>query len=99
MNKGKKIRGFLFASACIIGISTGSYIESNYSKEAIVTKVEDSTITAIDKNGYEWTISNKKKNNSNNIFNEKDVIKMFIYNNHTDTIITDDVVKKIKKIK
>jgi len=61
--------------------------ESTYTRQATVTKCENSIVYCIDKQGNIWSYEGNAV--------EGQAVILIMYTNHTDTI-TDDIIKGVK---
>lgn len=86
----KKIRNFLFIIICILIFILCNYIEITYTRIATVQKIENDLITALDSCGNLWEFTG-----DNYIVGDK--VRLTMDTNHTDSIITDDQIKSVKK--
>ena len=73
----------------IIALLIVLYISTRYTKEAVVIDTTNNTVVFYDEGGHEWKCSA-----DNVVVGQKVVLRM--YNNNTDSIITDDVIVGIK---
>ena len=67
-----------------------SYIEAHYTRDAVVDSIEDNVVTFIDTCGYTWETTDV----DNIVEGQTVVLKM--HTNHTDSIISDDIIVDIK---
>ena len=69
-----------------------SYVETHYTREAEVVSVDGTTIEVEDKRGFLWAFDGEG-------FEEGDSVKMKMFTNCTDSVISDDVIEDVKKLK
>ena len=87
----RMVRDLLIAIAILIGIAFCSYYEVTYTREAIVVRVEDEKVFAQEREGYIWDFYGDD-------FSIGDKVELIMDTNNTDSIIKDDIVKKVRKI-
>lgn len=75
-------------SITVVTLFTTMYIECHYTKEGIVTDIQDSIITIEDSKGQQWEIVGKS-------FELDQKVTMIMHTNHTDSR-QDDIVKEVK---
>lgn len=85
------IRDLLIAVAILIGIAFCSYYEVTYTREATVIRVEDEKVFAQEREGYIWDFYGDD-------FSVGDKVELIMDTNNTDSIVRDDIVKKVRKI-
>ena len=66
------------------------YVETIYTKTVIVTHVQEENVTTMDAQGNLWIFNGEG-------FQEGNIVKIFIDNNHTSNT-SDDKIIKTKKI-
>lgn len=86
----KKIKNFLFIIICILIFILCNCIETTYTRVATVQKIENDLITVLDSCGNLWEFTG-----DNYIIGDK--VRLIMDTNHTDSIITDDQIKSVKK--
>ena len=86
----KWIQSLLIIIIFILIFSFCSIIETTYTRKATIIQIKDNTILMKDENNYVWEFNT-------NEFSVGDEVKLTLDNNHTDLIIKDDKIKKIKK--
>jgi heme/copper-type cytochrome/quinol oxidase subunit 2 len=86
----KKIKGFLFVIVCVIIFILCNYIETTYTRMATVQKIENDLVIALDSCGNLWEFTG-----DNYMIGDK--VQLIMNTNHTDSIITDDQIKSVKK--
>lgn len=76
----------LITVSCIVG-----YVETHYTKKATVVEVNETTneVVVVDTIGHEWAFEGTG-------YTVGDKVTMTMYTNHTDSIITDDEIVKVK---
>ncbi len=67
-----------------------SYIATHYTRDAVVDSIEDNVVTFVDTCGYTWEAADV----DNIVEGQTVVLKM--HTNHTDSIISDDIIVDIK---
>lgn len=65
------------------------YIENHYWRDAQVVEIENENVVMEDRIGHIWVFEGDG-------FEVGDNVKMYMFNNYTDSIITDDEIIKIK---
>lgn len=86
MIKITAILSLLAVGSCF---STCSYIETHYTRNAIVTNVNQNLVTAKDENGYLWEFEGEG-------FEKDTEVKLIMDTNHTDSNIFDDKVIDVR---
>lgn len=81
----KKIMSFISLFIVVLCFCFCSFAETHYTKNAIVTNVNQNLITAKDENGYLWEFEGEG-------FEEDTEVKLIMDTNHTDSNIFDDKV-------
>ena len=74
----------------IMTIIITSYIESHYTREAVVQSVEDNTVVFVDNMGYTWEAADVEN------ITKGQTVELKMFTNHTNDIIHDDIVTSIK---
>ena len=95
MKKLKKIKvGFEIIASIVIFIILFllNYYETTYTRKAEVGYVSNEVVRAIDESGYIWEFEDDN-------FKVGDHVILTMDNYCTDNIITDDVIKRVDKIK
>lgn len=87
----RMIRDLLITIAILIGIAFCSYYEVTYTREATVIRVEDEKVFAQEREGYIWDFYGDG-------FSIGDKVELIMDTNNTDSMIKDDIVKKVRKI-
>lgn len=88
----KWMQALLMAVVFILILGLCSIIETTYTQKATVIEVENNIILMEDKSGHVWEFEASE-------FSVGDEVELVMNNNHTDLILEDDKIKKIKKIK
>lgn len=88
----ENLKTLLAGLAFVLAFSFCSCTESTYTRKAVVRNITKDTITVEDEGGNFWEFFGDG-------FNVDDKVKLIMDNNHTDSIITDDIVKNVKRIK
>lgn len=86
----KKIKGFIFLIVCILIFLLCSYIETTYTRTAIIKKTENGFVLVEDSCGNLWEFKGDN-------YNVGDKVDLVMDTKHTDSIITDDQIKAVKK--
>lgn len=83
--------GIVCLGIFIIPAAIAGNIESHYNRQGQVYDVDyqKGEVFVADESGREWSFYGKG-------YRVGDEVTMKIYNNHTDSIISDDVIKKVK---
>lgn len=68
-----------------------AWIESHYTKTAVVIEVENNIVTVIDSNDYVWEFEGDN-------FYINDKVELLMNNSQTDCYIFDDIIENAKKI-
>lgn len=74
----------------ILLLVLSSYIDTHYTRDARVDSIEDNVVTFIDTCGYTWEATDV-----DNIV-EGQIVVLKMHTNHTDSIISDDIIVGIK---
>lgn len=89
----------VFLTIAIIGIIFGifvgaSYIQSHYSRQAVVIEINKNVVTFKDttNNLWDWIIE------ENEVFYLDENVVLHMNNNLTDNIIIDDIIENVEKI-
>lgn len=83
--RGRRVVTTIIIIIAIMLYALVSYIDTHYTREAIVTNVEQSLVTATDDDGNMWQFK------ATNMY-EGECIKMTMHNNHTIMNYDDEVV-------
>ena len=81
-------QGFIILAVMIIILFGVMYIESHYTKEAIVTNIEQDTVTVQDTEGNEWQFIASEYELGQNL-------TLVMFTNNTDSR-ADDIIQKVK---
>lgn len=74
----------------LILYSLVSYNETTYKREAIIVSVKGGEYTAQDTTNNTWKFENYPLN-----YQIDDKVTLIMNNNHTDNIVTDDIIRKV----
>lgn len=85
----KKIISFISLFIVILCFCFCSFTETHYTKNAIVTNVNQNLITVKDENGYLWEFEGEG-------FEEDTEVKLIMDTNHTDSNTLDDKVIDVR---
>ena len=83
---GMSIIGFIIGALLI-----GGYIDTHYTREATVVKINEDEIVVEDSIQHHWSFYGED-------YKIGDKIKMTMFNNYTDSNIYDDKIIKVKKV-
>ena len=86
------IKRIMMLITIILLLVLSSYIDTHYTRDARVDSIENNVVTFIDTCGYIWEATDV----DNIVEGQTVVLKM--HTNHTDSIISDDVIVGIKPI-
>lgn len=86
-----KLKIFVIISVLIL-YSLVSYNETIYKREATIVSVKGGEYTALDTTNNIWDFSGYPLD-----YKVNDKVTLVMHNNHTDNIITDDIIKKVVK--
>lgn len=86
-----KIQIALIGIMFVVMIIFCNYIETTYTRFVTVKDVINNTVITEDANGYLWEFEEDG-------FHKGDQVKLIMNNNHTDSIIIDDIITKAIKI-
>lgn len=92
MNLKEKIQGLLIAIIFILALSFCSIVETTYTQNATVIQIKDDIALIETKDGYVWNFNARG-------LSLGDEVRLVMDNNHTYSIVSDDRVKRVKKIK
>ena len=83
--------GILLIGVFIFIMGVAGYIETHYTREATVIKINEDEIVVEDSIHHHWVFYGKD-------YKIGDKIKMTMFNNYTDSNIYDDKIIKVKKV-
>ena len=83
--------GILLIGVFIFIMGVAGYIETHYTREATVIKINEDEIVVEDSIQHHWVFYGKD-------YKIGDKIKMTMFNNYTDSNIYDDKIIKVKKV-
>lgn len=86
------LQGIAVIGALIGLAGCEGYIQSSYTREAMVTSCYEDCVTVEDTTGNEWQFIGKE-------YKTGDKVKLYMDNNHTDNNIYDDRIVKVKATK
>ncbi len=92
MMKKESIKAMVAGMVFVSAFSFCSCLESTYTRKATVKNVIEDTVIVEDEGGNVWEFFGDG-------FFEGDKLTLTMDNNHTDSIITDDIIKDANKIK
>jgi hypothetical protein len=72
-------------------VGRAGWYECHYWREAQVISVENQLVKVEDKAGYRWTFSGEG-------YRVGDEVEMLMFNNTTDSIISDDEIEEVKLV-
>lgn len=90
MKRRAKRQATIIVLMLVLLLSLVSYIESHYKRVATVDSVDNNVVSFVDTLGYTWEATDVE----NVVEGQKVLLKM--YTNHTNNIITDDIIVGIK---
>lgn len=85
------MKAIVFVSLVLLLLGVVGKIESEYTREGIVIERESNVFTIEDTTGNLWVVEDTN-------LNLGDRVELKMFNNHTDNIISDDEVMKIKRL-
>lgn len=91
----KTFKTILVASIIFFGILLLSFYNNHYNRQAIVTKVDEKTITFTDTSDNTWVFENNKAA----IFSIGAKVRLLMFNNNTEEYIYDDEIIKVTELK
>ena len=83
--------GILLIGVFIFIMGVAGYIETHYTREATVVKINEDEIIVEDSIQHHWVFYGED-------YKIGDKIKMTMFNNYTDSNIYDDKIIKVKKV-
>lgn len=86
----RRVRTIIYTMIVLIMLLTVSHIESHYKRVARVDSICNNVVTFTDALGYTWEATDV----DNMVEGQTVILKM--HTNHTDSIISDDIIVGIK---
>lgn len=87
-----KIATMLMGFMLLVGVGVvGDFIDTHYTREAIVVDVKDDVVILLDSTGNEWEFLGDS-------FERDDKVRMYMFNGCTNNTLKDDEVLNVKKL-
>ena len=88
--KKSGIYGVLLVAGLLLVGGIGGAIETNYSRDAVVTEVNGEEIMVVDKTNNEWVFTGEG-------YEVGDEVTLKMFNGYTDNTLKDDEIRRVVK--